>query len=150
HGADAVSPLFPEHQFFVDELPGDAVRGANVLEINPRSGALAIALVKAGASQVKAVESSPRARLLVGYNALLNGCADRLVLLAGGDDPFAPVQGERFDWIVADVTPQPVPAGPEVSRPAGYGLGGLERILQGLDAHLADDGRAQIVTIAPG
>src|SRR5262249_55840474 len=36
------------------------------------------------------------------------------------------------------------------SRAAFYGLGALERILQSLDAHLAEGGRAQVVTVVPG
>src|SRR5262249_36276298 len=99
---EAVAPLFPEHQFFLDELEPERVKGANVLEVNPRSGAVSIALARAGAKRVTAVEGDPRARLFIGHNAFLNGCVDRLVLRDGGDDCFSAVRGERFDLIVAD------------------------------------------------
>jgi carbamoyltransferase len=140
---DAVPALFPEHEFILDELPAERVKGANVLEINPRCGALSIALAKAGARRITAVEPNPRARLVAGYNAVLNGCIDRLTVLDGGDDPFTAVRGERFDCIAAVVALTP-------SAADSYGLGALERILHALDAHLGEQGYAQIVATVPG
>src|SRR5206468_1316767 len=96
---DVVSPLFPEHRFFLDELVRDRVRGRSVLEVGQGAGALSVALVKAGARQVTAVESNPRARAFAGFNCLLNRCVDRVVTVeAPSEDPYRPVSGQTFDY----------------------------------------------------
>src|SRR5262249_4786297 len=90
---DRVSPLFPEHQFFRDELDRQHVHGAVALDIGAGAGALSITVAKAGARKVVALETNPRARTFAGFNLLLNGCADRVEILAGDADAYRPIRG---------------------------------------------------------
>jgi SAM-dependent methyltransferase len=150
---DQVFPLFAEQQFFLDELQRDKVQGAEVLEIGLGSGVLSIGALRAGAKRVTALEINPRAKVFAGFNAMVNGVADRLVILDGHEQIFHPVEGRRFDYIVSNPPFEPTPPGMSYfyhSAAGPYGLDFLDKLFASLDAHLADDGHAQIVTAAPG
>jgi SAM-dependent methyltransferase len=155
-GVDQVFPMYPEQPFFLDELRRTDIRGARALEIGLGSGVLSIGTLKAGAARVDALEINPRAKLFAGFNALLNGVADGLCIRDGDRaDLWAPVAGERFDFILSNppFMPSPPGAAEHYFHSGGGGLLGmdfLERILAGLDDHLAAGGRAQFVTAAPG
>lgn len=154
-GVDQVFPMYPEQPFFLDELSRHDIRGARALEIGLGSGVLSIGTLKAGAARVDALEINPRAKLFAGFNAVLNGVADGLCIRDGDRaDLWAPVTGERFDFILSNPPFMPSPPGAEhYFHSGGGGLLGmdfLERILAGLDQHLVAGGRAQCVTAAPG
>lgn len=149
---DQVLPLFPEHRFFLDEWDRSSLDGSDVLEIGVGCGVLSIVAARAGA-RVTGLEVNPRARLFAGWNATLNGCEDRIHLREGNADVYAPVRGSCFDYIIS--IPPFVPPDPESEyflHPSakGYGLDFVERILAELDAHLSENGGAQLVTVAPG
>ncbi|MDI1433391.1 50S ribosomal protein L11 methyltransferase [Polyangium sorediatum] len=150
---DQVFPLFAEQQFFLDELLRDRVQGAEVLEIGLGSGVLSIGVARAGAKRVTALEINPRAKIFAGFNAVMNGVADRIAIIDGSEQVFLPVKGRRFDYILSNPPFEPTPPGMTYfyhSAAGPYGLDFLEKIFLGLDAHLVDDGHAQIVTAAPG
>jgi len=151
--ADQVLPLFAEQEFFLDEMARDKIAGAEALEIGIGSGVLSIAAARAGARRVTALEINPRARLFAGWNILLNGCEDRVEIVDGSDDVFAPVRGRRFDYVLSNPPFMPTPPGScgQLHSAAGiHGLDVLARIVERLDDHLVDDGHAQIVMVAPG
>ena len=151
--ADQVLPLFPEQRFFLDEWNREQLKEASVLEIGSGSGALSIAAAQAGASRVTALEANPRARLFASWNAVLNGCEDRVHICDGHTDIYSPVRGRQFDYLISNPPFRLTPQGPRnsPSSSAGiYGLDFLDRLLAELDAHLSEDGHAQIVTVTPG
>jgi len=150
---DQVCPLFPEHQFFLDELARDRINGADVLETRAGSGVLSIAAARAGARRVTALEINPRAKAFAGLNALLNGCEDRIDIRDGSRDVFALVRGQRFDYIMSNPPSTPTPPGADLgthSSAGPYGMDCVEGILRELDDYLSEKGYAQIVTVAPG
>lgn len=150
---DQVFPLFAEQEFFVDEMRTDKIRGASVLEIGLGSGVLSIAAARAGAKQVTALEINPRARNFAGFNIVLNQVADRISILTGDSQIYAPVCGRRFDYILSNPPFEPTPPGMEHfyhSAAGHYGMDFLDALFQGFDAHLSDKGHAQIVTGAHG
>ncbi|MRG97796.1 50S ribosomal protein L11 methyltransferase [Polyangium spumosum] len=150
---DQVFPLFAEQQFFLDELAHDRIRGAEVLEIGIGSGVLSIGAARAGARYVTALEINPRAKIFAGFNAMLNGVADRIAIVDGNDQLFLPLAGRRFDYVMSNPPFEPTPPGMQYfhhSAAGPYGLDFLEKLFVGLDAHLTDEGHAQIVTAAPG
>jgi hypothetical protein len=141
-GPGRVPPLFPEHRFFLDEMPRDRFRGAAVLDLESGPGALAIAAAQAGARRVVALERSPRARAFAGFNILLNGWAGTVEVQGGDDEVYRPVHGQVFDAVIANLCA----AGAAML----YGMGLVEKVLCGLDEHLSERGCAQLVLIAPG
>jgi release factor glutamine methyltransferase len=150
---DQVFPLFAEQQFFLDELVRDKIQGAEVLEIGLGSGVLSIGVARAGAKGVTALEINPRAKNFAGFNAMMNGVADKIAILDGSEQIFLPVKGRQFDYILSNPPFEPTPPGMTYfyhSAAGPYGLDFLEKIFLGLDAHLVDEGHAQIVTAAPG
>ena len=154
-GVDQVFPMYPEQPFFLDEWDKTALQGAHVLEIGLGSGVLSIGALKAGAKQVTALEINPRAKLYAGLNALLNGISDGLCIIDGDvEDPWAPVKGNIFDYIISNPPFMPTP--PESSHYFHSGGGGilgmdfLANIFRQLDDHLSPTGHAQFVTAAPG
>jgi len=150
---DRVLPLLPEHQFFLDELDRQKIQHAQVLEIAAGSGVLSIAAVRAGAARVVALEANPRARALAGFNIVLNGCEDRIEIRDGSRDVFAPVAGQRFDYVISNPPFLPASPGAQDDRQSAagpYGLDVLQAIVSQLDRFLSDCGHAQIVTLAPG
>jgi SAM-dependent methyltransferase len=150
---DQVFPLFAEQQFFLDELLHDRLQGAEVLEIGLGSGVLSIGAARAGAKRVTALEINPRAKSFAGFNILLNGAEEKIVITEGDPQIWRPVEGRRFDYIISNPPFEPTPPGMDYfyhSSAGPYGLDFLDRIFQELDAHLTDHGHAQIVTAAPG
>lgn len=91
------------------------------------------------------IDLSADAVAAAGFNATLNGVADRYRPRQG--DLFAPVRGRRFDLVVANPPFIPVPDG--LDFPV-YGAGGedgrlvLAPLLEHLPEHLNDGGRAVI------
>jgi release factor glutamine methyltransferase len=150
---DQVFPLFAEQQFFLDELRHDKIQDAEVLEIGLGSGVLSIALARGGAKQVTALEINPRAKNFAGFNFILNGVEDKIAILDGQEQIWEPVKGRRFDYIVSNPPFEPTPPKMEYfyhSAAGPYGLDFLDKIFADLDRYLTEDGRAQIVTAAPG
>ena len=150
---DQVIPLFPEQQFFLDELQHEKLQGANVLEIGLGSGVLSIGAARAGAKHITALEINPRAKNLAGFNILLNGVEDKITIKDGHEQIWKPVQGQQFDYIISNPPFEPTPPEMEYfyhSAAGPYGLDFLEKIFRELDTHLTDNGHAQIVTASPG
>jgi release factor glutamine methyltransferase len=126
----------------------DRVHARHVLDVGTGTGALALAAARAGAASVTAVDLSRRSAVTTWLNTRLHG--QRVTVHRG--DLFAPVQGRRFDVVVAN--PPYVPAARE--RPARYGIARcwdagrdgrllLDRIAGGLPDVLTPDGRALVV-----
>jgi release factor glutamine methyltransferase len=122
--------------------------GQRVLDVCTGSGAIAVAAARCGAGPVTAIDVSRRSVLTVRINARLNGVHVRA--LRG--DLFAPVAGERFDWIVSN--PPYMPAadddlptrGPRRALDAGTdGRVLLDRICADAAAHLAPGGAVMLV-----
>jgi release factor glutamine methyltransferase len=122
------------------------VLGRVVLDMGCGSGPIAIAMARAGARKVVAVDLMPEACELARRNAALNGVADRVTVLQG--DLFAPVRGMAFDLIVDDVSG----VADEVAQisswfPSGVPAGGEDgtvhtvRMLRSARDHLAPGGR---------
>ncbi len=153
-GIDQVIPLQPEQLFVLDELQLARLQGARLVELGVGSGVLSIGALQAGAARVVALEINPRAIALCGFNAVVNGVEDRLEVRTGSHDtPFAPLAGERFDYLIANPPFEPTPPGLDYylnSSAGGYGLDCIERILPRLEEVLTARGHAQIVTMAPG
>jgi len=150
---DQVFPLFAEQQFLLDELRHDKIREAEVLEIGLGSGVLSIGAVRAGARRVTALEINPRAKNFAGFNFILNGVEDRVTIIDGQAEIWQPVQGRQFDYIISNPPFEPTPPAMDYfyhSAAGPYGLDFLDKLFAGLDAHLTDQGHAQIVTAAPG
>ncbi|MFQ5731438.1 MAG: carbamoyltransferase C-terminal domain-containing protein [Planctomycetaceae bacterium] len=145
---DAAPPLFPEHQFFAKELPPERMDGARVLNPGDGCGFPALAAASLGARHVTLLEPNPRARVLACCNAMLNGYDAVLDVRESGNDIYAPIGGATFDAIVA--SPRFALEADASASGWNYGLGALERVLDGLDGHLSENGFAQIVTPAPG
>jgi release factor glutamine methyltransferase len=122
--------------------------GASVLDVCTGSGAIAVAAAGAGAGAVTAIDVSRRSVMTVRINARLNGV--RVRALRG--DLFAPVAGERFDFIVSN--PPYLPAeddalpsrGPERAWDAGTdGRVLLDRVCAAAAAHLNPGGIVMLV-----
>lgn len=135
-------------------LLADAVRedglaaGASVLDVFTGSGVLAIASALAGAREVTAVDVSRRAVATTRLNARLN----RVHVEALRGDVFEPVEGRRFDLILAN--PPYVPGESDslprhrASRAWEAGRDGralLDRFCPAVASYLAPSGRALIV-----
>jgi len=131
--------------------PGDAFVCLAGLEADGHR--FAAAAVRAGAARVVALEANPRARALAGFNIVLNGCEDRIEIRDGSRDVFAPVAGQRFDYVISNPPFLPASPGAQDDRQSAagpYGLDVLQAIVSQLDRFLSDCGHAQIVTLAPG
>lgn len=122
--------------------------GARVLDVCTGSGAIAVAAARAGAGAVTAIDVSRRSVLTVRINARLNGV--RVRALRG--DLFAPVAGERFDFVVSNPPYLPaeddaLPAhGPARAIDAGTdGRVLLDRICAQAAAHLNPGGAVMLV-----
>jgi release factor glutamine methyltransferase len=122
--------------------------GASVLDVCTGSGAIAVAAAGAGAGAVTAIDVSRRSVMTVRINARLNGV--RVRALRG--DLFAPVAGERFDFVVSN--PPYLPAeddglpsrGPERAWDAGTdGRVLLDRVCAEAAAHLNPGGAVMLV-----
>lgn len=150
---DQVFPIYPEQQFFLDELDRDKIKGANVLEVGVGSGVLSIGAARAGAARVTALEINPRAKNIAGFNIVMNGFEDRITIIDGNRDIFGPVAGKTFDYIFSNPPFEPTPQDQEFfyhSAAGPFGLDFIETMFQGVNDVLKPGGHLQIVTAAPG
>jgi release factor glutamine methyltransferase len=122
--------------------------GRHVLDVGTGSGALALAAARAGAASVTAVDLSWRSVAATWFNTRLHGA--RVTVRHG--DLYGPVHDRRFGLIVAN--PPYVPAETTtlprfgVARCWDAGLDGralLDRICDGAESRLTDDGRLLLV-----
>ncbi|MEW6280647.1 MAG: methyltransferase, partial [Candidatus Eremiobacterota bacterium] len=144
----SLAPQFDAHHVY--PLGGDSyclARGVlrqpvdRVLDLCTGSGVQAVTAARF-ARRVVAVDRNARAVNFARFNCRLNGVGNVEVRLG---DLYAPVRGERFDVVLANP-----PFVPSPRRDLGFRDGGdevLERIVAGLDTHLSEYGRAQIVTL---
>ena len=130
------------------EVLRDRVRGRHVLDIGAGTGALAIAAARAGAASVTAVDLSRRSAAATWLNSRLH----RVPVSVRCGDLFAPVQGRRFDVVVANPPYVPArekdPARYRIARCWDAGHDGrllLDRLCSGLPDVLTDDGSALVV-----
>lgn len=150
---DQVFPIYPEQAFFLDELVLDAIRGASALEVGVGSGVLSIGAVRAGAAQVTALEINPRARNIAGFNIVMNGFEDRIAIVDGAADVFAPVAGRQFGYVFSNPPFEPTPPDQPFfhhSAAGPFGLDFIEAMFKGVYDVLEPGGHLQIVTAAPG
>lgn len=150
---DQVFPIYPEQAFFLDEIARDAIEGASVLEVGVGSGVLSIGAIRAGAANVTALEINPRAKNIAGFNIVMNGFEDRISIVDGAADVFAPVAGRRFDYIFSNPPFEPTPPDHPFfyhSAAGPFGLDFIETMFKGLYDVLEPGGHLQIVTAAPG
>jgi release factor glutamine methyltransferase len=138
----------PDSWMLARHLRAQLRPGASVLDVCTGSGAIAVAAALGGAGAVTAVDVSRRAVLTARINARLNGV--RVRALRG--DLFAPVAGERFDFVVSN--PPYLPAegdalpsrGPARAIDAGTdGRVLLDRVCAGAAAHLNPGGCVMLV-----
>lgn len=119
-----------------------------VLDVGTGAGAAALYLAR-HATSVVGVDINPRAATFGRINAALGGIAN--VEFRTGD-LFAPIGDERFDLVVSQ---PPFVAQPKGAPDATYLYGGsrgdelARRLLRDLPAHLAEDGRALVLTSWP-
>jgi carbamoyltransferase len=115
------------------------MRGRRVLDLCTGTGVQGLAAAE-HAEEVVGVDISPRAIALATINAQLNRVA-RFTARQG--DLYQPVRGERFDLIIANPPFVPAPRrGPSYHSGGPRGERVLRRVVAGLRAHLASDGRA--------
>ncbi len=138
---DEVQPPKAGSLFFCRHLAVTA--GERVLEIGAGLGLAAVLAAKAGA-QVIATDVVPEAVQAIRLNALLNG----VDVDARLGDCYAPVAGERFDLICANLPQMPTPPGRErrdaVAAADNGGRDGweiIDRVLAGARDHLHPRGR---------
>jgi release factor glutamine methyltransferase len=124
------------------------VQGAKVLEIGSGSGVVLAALGELGAASLCGIdieEDAVTSGMLL-LAELGHGEAAELYL----GDMWLPVVGRRFDLIVANLPHFPMERSDVPGRLPTWSAGGtngralLDPFLEGLDAHLAADGRAII------
>ncbi len=136
-GAEAVMTPGPTTGDLLAVVPRPI--SGSVLDVGTGPGSIALVAKRRGADRVVATDISERALELARFNAAFN----ELQIEIRGGDMFAPVTGQRFDWIVA----QP----PYVTRPGDEpgvtflhgGTKGDElafRYLEGLPEHLRPRG----------
>ncbi|MCB9528215.1 MAG: methyltransferase [Myxococcales bacterium] len=150
---DQVFPIYAEQAFFLDEIVPDAIKGAAALEVGVGSGVLSIGAIRAGAAKVTALEINPRARNIAGFNIVMNGFEDRIAIVDGAADVFAPVAGRKFDYIFSNPPFEPTPPDHPFfyhSAAGPFGLDFIEAMFKGVYDVLAPGGHLQIVTAAPG
>jgi len=125
-----------------------AVRDAKVLEIGSGSGVVLAALGELGAASLCGIdiEEDAVASGMQQLAELGHGNTSKLYL----GDMWLPVAGRRFDLIVANLPHFPMERSEVQGRLPTWSAGGsngrvlLDPFLEGLDAHLADGGRAII------
>lgn len=124
------------------------VRGAKVLEIGSGSGVVLAALGELGAASLCGIDIEEDA-VTSGMLLLAElGHGETAELHHG--DMWLPVAGRRFDLIVANLPHFPMERGDIPGRLPSWSAGGsggralLDLFLEGLDMHLAADGRAII------
>jgi release factor glutamine methyltransferase len=124
------------------------VRGAKVLEIGSGSGVVLAALGELGAASLCGIDIEEDA-VTSGMLLLAElGHGETAELYLG--DMWLPVTGRRFDLIVANLPHFPMERSDVPGRLPSWSAGGtngralLDPFLEGLEAHLAADGRAII------
>jgi SAM-dependent methyltransferase len=124
------------------------VRGAKVLEIGSGSGVVLAALGELGAASLCGIDIEEDA-VTSGMLLLAElGHGETAELYLG--DMWLPVAGRRFDLIVANLPHFPMERSDVPGRLPSWSAGGtngrvlLDPFLEGLEAHLAADGRAII------
>jgi ribosomal protein L11 methyltransferase len=110
---------------WLDGLPVESLRGAEVIDYGCGSGILAIAAIKLGAARATAMDIDPQALLATGQNAARNGAAGRIQVT---DDPQA--GGRTADILLANILARPLielaPSLAGLVRPGGLlALSGL-------------------------
>ncbi len=125
-----------------------SVRGAKVLEIGSGSGVVLAALGELGAASLCGIdieEDAVESGMLL-LAELGHGETSELYL----GDMWSPVAGRRFDLIVANLPHFPMERSDVPGRLPSWSAGGtngrvlLDPFLEGLESHLAADGRAII------
>lgn len=117
--------------------------GKRVLDLCTGSGVQGLIAARA-AEQVIAVDVNRRAVALAGLNASMNGAVN---FEARQGDLFAPVRGQRFDLIIANPPFVPAPRrGPSYHSGGPRGDRVLRRVVSGLHNHIADGGRAVMIS----
>jgi release factor glutamine methyltransferase len=124
------------------------VRGARVLEIGCGSGVVLAAAGALGAAALCGVDVEPAA--VAATRRLLRGLDLETEVEVHRGDLFAPVDGRRFDLIVANLPHFPMEAAAVGDRLPSWSSGGadgrslLDPFVAGLGAHLAPSGRAVV------
>ena len=125
-----------------------SVRGAKVLEIGSGSGVVLAALGELGAASLCGIDIEEDA-VESGMLLLAElGHGETAELYLG--DMWLPVAGRRFDLIVANLPHFPMERSDVPGRLPSWSAGGvngrvlLDPLLEGLESHLAADGRAII------
>lgn len=153
-GTDQVLPIQPEQLFFMDRVNLGKIKNSKVLEIGLGSGILSIFCSKMGAKKVIGLDINPRAKILTGYNSVINGVEDKIEIRDGSvGNVFKNVANEKFDYIISNPPFEPTPPGMDyyLNSSAGiYGLDFLELLFKDSEALLNDGGHMQFVTMAPG
>jgi len=138
---DGVQPPKAGSLFFDRHLR--VAPGERVLEIGAGLGLTAVRLARLG-GRVVATDVVPAAVETIRQNALLNG----VTIDARLGDGYAPVAGERFDVICANLPQMPTPADRERDDavaaadnggPDGWAI--LDHVIAGAPAHLVPGGR---------
>jgi release factor glutamine methyltransferase len=145
---DGVQPPKAGSRFFCRNLGARA--GERVLEIGAGFGLAAVLAARAGA-RVVATDIVPEAVEAIRVNAALNGVAVDARL----GDGYAPVAGERFDLVAANLPQMPTPPGRERDDPAAAADNGgvdgwalIDRVLEGARDHLVPGGRVVVSIFA--
>nr|WP_255673297.1 MULTISPECIES: methyltransferase [unclassified Deinococcus] len=146
-------PTADPNVYFGDDSQGlfhriTARPGDRVLDLCSGSGIQAFQSATY-AAQVDAVEINPVARRVLRINSLMNGLGDRVRTFGGS--LFEQVEsGQRYDLVTAN--PPLVPFPNSVKYPF-VGHGGIDgfavtrKIISGLNIHLTELGRAQIIAL---
>ncbi len=151
---DQVLPIQPEQLFFMDYTSKKDLENTDVLDIGLGSGVLSIFCLLNGAASCVGLDINSRAKMLAGYNAVINNIDKNFHINDGhAADIFRSVDGKKFGFICSNPPFEPTPPGIDyyVNSAAGiYGLDFVDDILANVDRHLLDDGILQLVTMAPG
>ncbi len=125
--------------------PG-AIAGVRALEIGFGSGIVLSALGSLGAAHLCGVDIEPQAVIVASRLLTDLGYAAISELLPG--DMWSPLDGRRFDLVVANLPHFPTNDGPVADRLPSWSYGGpdgrkfLNEFIEGLATHLGPDGRA--------
>lgn len=132
-GSEAVMTPGPTSLDLISTLPSPI--SGSVLDVGTGPGTMALIAAHRGADRVVATDISERAAALASFNAAFNEIAIEVRV----GDLYAPVQGQRFDWIVAQ---PPYVTHPEDEPGVTFLHGGAMgdeiavRLLEGVATHL--------------
>lgn len=141
-GGDPVYPPSSDSLMLRDALV--APQACRILDLCTGSGVQALRFA-AGAARVVAVDVNVRAAAMARLNARLNAASNIDVRVG---DLYAPVQGERFDLIIANppFVVSPYGRGPAYHSGGKFGDRVLRRIIAGWSTRLSEGGRAFAIT----